>query len=382
MAFEHPTTSTPTKKTAEAPDVLIVGAGLIGLCCASALARRGLHVELWDQGPLAAASSAAGAGMLAPLVEAPREDRFFAVCRAARDLWPSWIDRLEEHADLDLDYDRSGALVVDEGSLIDDLVDAARRLDEPWQRLDPAAMSTFVPDMAQDVSGLWLPNEHRVDNGQVCRALIAELRHLGVKLRPFHGVSRVRPGNRPAATGPKGPVEAGRVLITAGAWSAVLEGLPEIPVRPIKGQMLAFDDVDWPFTGCVRGTSCYGVRRRGSRLLLGATVEDVGFDEQVTGRGLQELLSFACRFLPGTLDRPIAATWAGLRPGSPDHMPWIGPIDEGIFVAAGHFRNGILLAPWTGEAVADAICGKGLPAPADDLFDPHRSAVEIHRHGS
>ena len=295
------------------------------------------------------------------------------------------IDAVEDLSGLDLDYDRSGALVVDQVSLIDELIDAARRLGEPWRRLEAAEMRALIPDIGLAAPGLWLPNEHRVDNGQVCRALIAEVRRLGVTLRPFHPAVSLRPGRAgrgPQVVGPSGPLHPGRVLLAAGAWSGSFPDLPALPIRPIKGQMLAFGDVDWPFTGCVRGSHCYGVRRRGRRLLLGATVEDVGFDDHVTGRGMHELLSFAGRYLPGLLGRPIASSWAGLRPGSPDHMPWIGPLDEGVFVATGHFRNGILLAPWTAEVVADAMLGLPLADPARALFDPHRSAAEIPVNGS
>ena len=338
-------------------------------------------MEIWDAGAAGRQSSAAGAGMLAPLVEAPEDDTFFQVCRQSRNLWPSWVERLEDVSGLGLDYDRSGAVVVDEEHLIVELRQAAARLDEPWQLLDRREALSLVPDLGVDQDqALWLPGEHRVDNSRVCRALVTELRRLGVEIRentPLIRCERTAEGVVAFSSESFGNQAAGRLLLTAGAWSGSISGIPSLPIRPIKGQMVRFSKVSWPFEGCVRGAHCYGVRRQGEHLLLGATVEDVGFDTEVTGRGVHELLQFVERFLPGLANRPMDASWAGLRPGSPDHKPWIGELDDHLWVASGHFRNGILMAPWTGEYVASALLDSAardsaVSDPAQDLFDPHR----------
>ncbi|MEM9555679.1 MAG: FAD-dependent oxidoreductase [Acidobacteriota bacterium] len=402
-------------------DFAIVGGGIIGLACARALARRGATVAVLERGALGSGSgdgeaSAASAGMLAPLAEAPDPGGFSTLCRTARDLWSSWAPELEDESGLRLDYDRSGALLVDEDSGHERLRASARRHGEPFETIDPRSARRLVPDLAEETSLLLLPGEHRVDPRRVCSALEATLErvdggrvrrlpgHLvrrietkpqGVELHglelnglELHGLDEKRsaPHDR-QASGAGFRLAAGHAIVAAGAWSGTIQGLPSLPLTPIRGQMLRLDDIDWPFTGTVRGSSLYAVRRpadgsAGSGLLVGATVEeDAGFDARCTPDGLAQLVDWLRRWLPGTLQRPLRTTWAGLRPAVPDHRPVLGAVSslgdatdgarglDRVWLATAHHRNGILLAPWTAERLAEALIDDLAPP---DIVSPRR----------
>ncbi|MEM9595641.1 MAG: FAD-dependent oxidoreductase [Acidobacteriota bacterium] len=346
------------------PDILILGGGILGLATARELHRRGASVALVEARRIGGDASAASAGMLAPLAEVPTPGPFFDLCRLGRDLWPAWAASLETEVGVDVDLDRSGAFILDEGTYPRRLLAAAQRLGEPWEHVDRATSRASVPDLRHDVEELlFLPGEHRVDNVRVCAALETALRRRGVPLFPHHPVRRVASlSNGVRVEGDGFEFQAGGLVVTAGAWSGGIDGLPVLPVKPVRGQMLRFDDVDWPFMGCLRGGHLYAVRRRGQRLLIGATVEDVGFDSRTTPEGRRQLLAFAERHFPGLAPRRPSAEWAGLRPAAPDHLPIVGPLGDRIWAATAHHRNGILLAPWTAEAVAQGMLADGASA--------------------
>lgn len=181
-------------------------------------------------------------------------------------------------------------------------------------------------------------------------------------------------GERPAGNDMPGTwtEEAGTVVVALGAWSSRLAGVPPLPVRPVRGQMLALDGVGWRFAGTVRGTTLYAVRRRPSELVVGATEEEAGFSTHTTAAGIGRLLDFVRDLFPGLAQRPLTRFWAGLRPGTPDGLPILGALgSERVLAATGHYRNGILLAPWTAERIAEAVTSGSVPA---DLapFTPDR----------
>ncbi|MEM6796403.1 MAG: FAD-dependent oxidoreductase, partial [Acidobacteriota bacterium] len=283
--------SASSLRNSPSPDVLIVGAGIIGLSCAEALSRSGLRVEMWERRAAPALeASRASAGMLAPLAEVPEDRDFFDICRQARDLWLSFAPRLQEESGLPLDYDRSGALIADHPTLgLATLRAAAERGGEPWREIDGREAREWIPDLSPDIPRwLHLGGEHRVDNRRVCRALIARLRARGVILRTEHPLRGLRRDGGAAwtARGPRQTARAAHVILASGAWSrgegtSPISGLPELPVHPVKGQMLRIEPVDWPFGGCLRCGRVYAARRtagldpqspRGA-LLVGATVE-------------------------------------------------------------------------------------------------------------
>lgn len=361
-----------------APDLVVIGGGIIGLSCAEALALRGLRVRLLDRDgasteseEVSRAASWASAGMIAPLAEVPDDDAFLRVCLHSRDLWSSWAPSLEDATGLDLDYDRSGAFLVADQPLggpdrLARFESAAHRAGEPSERPTVDEVRRVIPDAAADLDfGLRLPGEHRVDNRKVCQALRRRLRDLGVEMTrgEVRSIDRDRGGLVIKTDTVR--EKAGSVLVCAGAWSSRIGGLPTLPISPLRGQMLRLARVDWPFQGCVRGTGFYAARRRNGDLLIGATEDDAGFDCRVTAEGLAQLTHWLRRVFPTLSHHPVTETWAGLRPSTPDGRPILSRLDDDLWVAAGHHRNGILLTPWTSEVMASWIAEGEAPQERD-----------------
>jgi glycine oxidase len=360
------------------PDVLVLGGGIIGLACARELALRGLRVEVVERLPHGAEASLAAAGMLSPMGEPEVRGPFLDACRASRDLWGSWVADLEGETGLSIDYDTSGSLLValeerDEAEL-DLVLNVARSLSERAEEIEISALRHWVPDVTPEVRRvLHLPDDHRVDNVQACAVLAQAVQKLGVLIHYDSEVERVerRPEGTVLAHGRHWRKEARLLVLAAGAWSGLIPGLPPLPVRPVRGQMLLLGGVDWPWGGSVRHGLSYAVRRGATRLLVGSTLEEAGFDKHNTVEGVEDLLAFARRLFPGMGNARLETTWAGLRPATPDGLPILGPLpDFPAVVATGHFRNGILLAPWTAREVARLAFENGEAEIPD--FSPKR----------
>jgi glycine oxidase len=363
-------------------DVLVVGGGIVGLACARELALAGLSVELLERRGAGAEASLAAAGMLSPLAELVPGPLLDA-CRESRDLWLSWVPALVEETGLSIEHDTSGSLLValdaDDEAWLDELAATAAGLGEITDEIELSGLARLVPDVSPAVRrALLVHGDHRVDNVQACAVLAIAAQRAGAKLTygvEVERVERAEDGGVRVVTR-DGAREAGRLVLAAGAWSGRIPGLPELPVRPVRGQMLLAAGVAWPWTGCLRGRHGYAVRRGETGLLIGATVEEAGFAAHPTVGGVGGLLAFAHRVLPGLAEARLETTWAGLRPGTPDDLPIVGEIPGWPVVAAtGHYRNGILLAPWTARAVARLILSGEAPEAAP--FRPERLRTEI-----
>ncbi|HEV8581831.1 MAG TPA: glycine oxidase ThiO [Thermoanaerobaculia bacterium] len=342
------------------PDVLVLGGGIIGLACARELALRGLRVEVVERLPAGAEASLASAGMLSPLGEWAAAGPFFDACRASRDLWGPWVAALKSETGLGVDYDTSGALLValdeeDEAEL-DRTAFLARKLGEPAGEIELPALRQWVPDITPQVRrALHLPGEHRVDNVQVCAALAQAVRKLGVLIHYDSEAEQVerRPEGTVLVSGNHWRKEARLLVLAAGAWSGHIPELPPLPVRPVRGQIVLLGGIEWPWSGSVRRSTSYVVRRGPTGLLVGSTLEEAGFNKHNTVEGVEDLLAFVRRLLPGIGNARLETVWAGLRPGTADDLPILGPLPGWpVIVATGHYRNGILLAPWTAREVA------------------------------
>lgn len=362
------------------PDVSIVGAGLIGLATALELRRRGAEVTVFERDAAGGAASWAGAGMLAPYSEAIADPPLAELCAASLQRYPAFVAALLERTGLDVALRLDGTLhpLLDPGdrSRLEALHPLAGPGGARWlSRADLLAAEPMVSARAE--GALLFEGEGQVDNRRLGRALIAAARELGVRIEEGVGEIAVEADERRVlglATR-LGFRSAPVVVNAAGAWAGTVPGLPPaaaVPVRPKKGQMLALAVPRGFARRLVWGAGVYLVPRADGRLLVGATVEDAGFDQRVTAEGIAALLNGALRAAPALGSFTLSETWAGLRPDSPDGRPYLGPgAVSGYFVAGGHYRNGILLTPITAELLADAIEGR---TPALDLtpFAPSR----------
>lgn len=369
------------------PDVHVIGNGIIGMACARDLARQGLRVEILDSGPVRKRASLAAAGLLAPLSHAIQPGPAGEACLESRRLWPAWREELAADAALPIEFDDSGALLTaatdEQEGVIAEVLAMADAIDERWQEIDPEVALAQVPDLRPDLRrAVLLPRELRVDNVAVVAALEAACRRDGIALRLGVTVLSVeRSGDGLVLHTDEGTIATPRAVLAAGCWASKIEGCGPFAIRPVRGQMIRFDGAHWPWSSMVRVGDYYAVRRGADRVLFGATVEEAGFDDRITHDGIDRLTHAFREAFPGLADRPRAAAWSGLRPASGDGRPVVGPWrDWPLFVAAGHHRDGILLAPWTARCAAAWAADAGWrPAPelAPDRFaaDPVATGV-------
>ena len=346
-------------------EVAVVGAGLIGLGIAYELAKRDLGVTVLDRDEPARAASWAGAGMLAPFSEELPDDEMLVLCRDSLARYPAFVEDLRERSGVDVRLRIDGTLHValDDARLVELAFHAEtyRANGGDVSVLSRNESLAREPMLAKNLAGaVFVANEAQVDNRRLGRALLGACEALGVRFERVAEIAiecdarRVR-GLRTE----RGFMPAGTVVNAAGAWAGLLDGVPEdlrVPVRPVAGEMLAIAIPRNAVRAQVWLGHRYLVPRDDGRLLVGATVEDRGFDARVTAAGMRDLLDAALAVAPALAEFAVVETWAGLRPGSPDGRPFLGATAlEGYVVAAGHFRNGILLAPITASLIADLI---------------------------
>lgn len=374
----------PGNETAE---VVIIGGGVIGLTVARALALRGVRdVLLFDRASLGAESSYAAGGMLAPRVEADRADEFFELACKSRDLYGAFAAALLEETGTDIELDRTGALYL--ALTEEDEEEIARRFE--WQtragltieKLSPEEARRLEPGIAANVRGaLRFPFDIQVENRRLLTALIAADEKLGVRLVTATNVESVRLQNGcvAGAETARGFVGTQRIVVCSGAWTSLIsdseksdQRLPRLRIEPVRGQMLCFAAQPPLVRHVIYSPRGYLVPRHDGRLLAGSTTEHAGFSRQVTATGVHSILSHALEIAPRLGALPLLDSWAGLRPRAEDDFPVLGPSQiEGLFYATGHYRNGILLAPITGELIAEAIVGNVI-SPLLSRFSPHR----------
>jgi glycine oxidase len=378
--------SSQSVRNAATPRVAIIGAGVIGLGIAWRLAARGATVTVFDQGAAGAGASHAAAGMLAACVEAePGEEALVALGRESQARWPAFAADLQRTTGMDVELRTEGTLVValttdDQARLKHQLV-FQERLGLPLEWLSASEARRREPHLATGITGAVLsPQDTQVDNRKLAAALRIAAQAAGASVCEHVQVRAIasRGGRVEGVTlADASTFPADAVVLAAGAWSRRIEGLaPELrpPVRPIKGQMLALRmDRTVPLIAhVIWAPGAYLVPRRDGRLIIGATVEEKGFDTTLTAGGVLSLLEAAWRVLPAVEELPIDETWVGHRPGSRDDAPILGagPLD-GLFYATGHHRNGILLTPVTADAVA-ALVLDGVAAPVIGPFGVER----------
>ena len=374
----------------ETLDAVIVGGGVIGLACGWRAARRGLRVRVLERDEPGAGASHVAAGMLAPVGEANwGEEALERLAVASARAWPAFASELSAETDLEVGYEPGGALHValdrDEAAELRRRFELMASLDLGVEWLRPRGCRELEPGLAPScAAGVHAPGEAAVDPQALLPALVAALQNAGGELSiQADVVDGMFDGPRLAGvlTADGREHRAENVVLATGAWAGATAWLlpgARPPVRPVKGQIVTLRGVpERPVCNrIVASERVYMVPRGDGRLVVGATVEERGFDLQVTAGGVLELLREAYRALPEVAELELADARAGLRPATPDNAPLIGPGElDGLVLAAGHHRNGVLMAPITAEAVAAYLAGEHLP-PDAEVAHPGRFAGE------
>jgi glycine oxidase len=382
----------------DSADLAIVGGGIVGLAVAWRARARGLSVIVLERGLIGEeCATGVAAGMLAPVAEVEFGEagrRVLQLGLRSAALWPRFAAELERDAELEVGLRRSGTLVVarddDDARELERQLALRQSLGLSAIRLRPSAARELEPALAPTVRlALHAPADHSVDPRLVLAALRRACERTGVELREYAPVARVAldpAGGRVVGVALRDGrrVHAAQVVLAAGAWSGETELTPEaLPIRPLKGQILRLRDPDGPglLRRVLRFDGGYLVPRGDGRYVLGATVEERGFESRPTAGGVYELLRAARELLPGVLELQIDELSVGFRPATPDNAPVIGGGGvDGLVWATGHHRNGILLAPLTAALVAGLVA-RGAAAPiaglaaADGLEDAEVRAL-------
>ena len=351
--------------------LIIVGGGVIGLSVARALANRGVSdVLLIERQELGKEASFAAGGMLAPQVEADEDDAFLKLACASRDLYPSLANALLDETGVDVELDTTGTLYL----AFDETEQADLEKRFEWQtsiglmveKLSGQDARDLEPCISQNArAALRFPRDIQVENRRLVHALQNACKRQDVSIVTNTAVHslRVERGKVIGVETSRGAVATDRVVVAGGAWTSGIQGLPDIPIEPVRGQMLCFHPQRTFARHVIFSRRGYLVPRHDWRLLAGSTSEFTGFDKSVTENGMHAIRSHAEEISSDVLHLSLVDAWAGLRPRAPDNLPVLGPYGEigGLFFATGHYRNGILLAPITAEFISSVIIDNVIP---------------------
>ena len=354
-----------------ADDVLIIGGGIIGLSLAYELSLHDLRVRLIDRGQPGQEASWAGAGILPPATRRQGDHPYLQLAGLSCELLPQWSDQLRDETGIDNGFRRTGGIYVarDEtlAAELEMAADAWESAGVVVERLSPEALVDCEPAIAEAATSIqvayFMPGEAQLRNPRHLKALLSGCQRRGVRIdagiaaEGFDVSGERIEGVRTAA----GRLSADKICITGGAWSQSLLhelGAP-VPLKPIRGQIVLLAGGEPLVYRIVNEGSRYLVPRPDGRVLIGSTEEDVGFDKQTTSVGVEGLLRFALELVPCLGQLAVERCWAGLRPGTPDRMPYLGRIAdlENAFVAAGHFRSGLSLSAATAVVMSQLIRG-------------------------
>ena len=361
-------------------DVAVIGGGIIGGSIALELARHNLRVVVLDRQAPGREASWAAAGMLAPVAETRESAAFMELAKASFALYPEFIAAVESESGQSAEFRRYGTLHLffsTESELERDrMLAELRACGIPVETISIADARRHEPALNRDArAAIWLRDEAAVDPRLLTESIFAAGTKRGAEIRSGAAVtSLIREGARVRgviAGGSK--ISAGSVIVAAGCFSGGIEGLDRYaPTSPVRGQMIALRGENIPHQCILRSHRGYTVPRGDGRVLAGSTLENAGFEKLVTPGGMQQILGAALELAPSAANAAIVETWAGLRPDTPDHLPLLGPTDvEGLLIATGHYRNGILLAPITAKVIREWIVNGSTAVPVAE-FSPLR----------
>ena len=341
------------------PDVIIAGAGIIGVSIALELRRRGAHVLILERGQPGGEASSAAAGMLAP-ADPETPPKLGPLARASAQLYAEYVGAIEGSSGMSVDFRRQGTIAFSESP----------PAPPPYRPLSPPELAEMEPALAGRGREAFFVQDNSIDPALLVRAAVAAAKLRGIEVRSNSSARgfRGRGGVIEVDTGSE-RLSARSLVDCRGAWSGP-------PVRPRKGQSLYVQPKRASLLGhVIAAPEVYLVPRSSGKILIGATVEDVGYDKTVEPETVQRLYRAAVELAPELASATVTESWAGLRPGTPDNLPILGETEiPGVFIASGHFRNGILLAPVTARIMADLVTKK--PVPLDiSAFSPHRFAA-------
>jgi len=372
-------------------DVAIAGGGVIGGAIALELARAGLRVAVFDRQQPGQEASWASAGILSPAPENPGMVVMVPLGKASLGLYPEFVAQVEEISGKNTGFRPKGTLEAlfshDTKAELSTIIALHHGLGLKAEPLRAADARELEPALSEEVEAAVLrPEEGSIDNRALTAAILEAAQRSGAEVFSGNGAKAIwREGNRCAGLVLQNErVEAKWTVIAAGCFSAMIEGIaPYAPVRPAKGQMAALRADDLKMERVLWSEKIYLVPRNDGRILAGATIEYAGFDKRTTAGGIEKILSAAIDLAPDLANAHVEETWAGLRPDSPDHMPILGPTDmDGLLMATGHFRSGILLTPVTARLIREWITEQRVSVDWD-RFSPLRfqsAATDAARH--
>ncbi|GMQ88276.1 MAG: glycine oxidase ThiO [Gammaproteobacteria bacterium] len=345
-------------------DCVVVGAGLIGMLSAYELANAGMRVMVLERGQPARESSWAGGGILSPLYPWRYPDPVSELASWSQRVYPDLCRQLEESSGIDPQWTRSGLMIAD----IDDRQSVqqwATRFEARLEWCDGSDVRRIEPRLGLvPESVAWLPEVAQVRNPRLVQALRTTLVNKGVEIRPDCPAQGwiIKADRIKAVQTPGGEVAADCFVVASGAWSAELlqsTGL-SLPIEPVRGQMILYRGPPGLVSCITLYKGRYVIPRRDGRVLVGSTLEYVGFNKHTTQQGLDDLRQAASELIPDLAALPIEKHWAGLRPGSPDGIPLVGPhpVIANLYINAGHFRNGVVMGPATARMLADHVIGR------------------------
>jgi glycine oxidase ThiO len=368
------------KSTQESFDIAIIGGGAVGLACAWKLAKGGASVVLFERLQTGREASFAAGGMLAPSCEGAvhgchasqtSREAMQRLCFASRDSYPHFASQLQEESGIDIEISLRTSEAKDwrePGILFVSHAEEDPRVDV---LLEHGLAATWKEKRA-----VYLPDDGQVDSRKLVEALRLAALRSGVEIRDNRTIRRLETEEDRVVgvSDEKETVSAGQVLLCAGAWSGKIVGIPDSiseAVRPVAGQMVQLRG-ERRLRHIIYSDTCYLVPRRDGRLLVGATEEEIGYCKRVTAGGVAKLLNAALELVPELVDAPLESHWAGLRPISLDGLPLLGQTSlQGLFVATGHGRNGVLLCPATAAAISELMLQNTEISP---VFSPTRFA--------